>query len=118
LGLTEEITSFQKLELERSLEARKKESSLEKFKFSPKSNVHIVFNREKEPSVGMGLLPMIRGSKAFAEQPQISSNNSLIPKSKDKFTDLLLSEQLLNKSAVVNVLKLSRIEKEKQAKNS
>ena len=68
LGLVEENT-FQKLELnvEASLEARKKELSVQKMKFSPKSNVHIIFNREKEPSVGMGLLPMIRGSKTFAE---------------------------------------------------
>jgi len=73
--------------------------------------VHLIVNREKESSVGMGLLPMIRGSKALAEDCVISSSNSLVPKAKDKFTDMLLSEQLLNKSTVVNVLKLSRTDR-------
>jgi hypothetical protein len=58
-------------------------------------------------------LPFIRGSKALLEESHVNSNssNSLIPKTKDKFTDLLIGDRLLNKSAAVNVLKLSRIDK-------
>lgn len=67
-AITEELSHFQKIDfkqVERSLEGRKKEQSLDKIKFSPKSNIHIVFNRDKEPSSGSNLLPIIRGSKVI-----------------------------------------------------
>jgi hypothetical protein len=87
-ALTEELSHFQKIDfkqVERSLEGRKKEQSLEKNKFSPKSNIHIVFNREKEPTLAANLLPIIRGSKVTVE------DNNGLAKAKDKFTDLLFS---------------------------
>lgn len=55
------------------------------------------------------MLPIIKGSKATLEDSPTTSTKLMGHKAKDKFNDLLLSEQLLNKSAVTNVLKISRM---------
>jgi hypothetical protein len=59
-------------------------------------------------------LPAIRSSRHVLEESPPLLTKKLIPKNKDRFNELLLSEQLLNKSSIVSVLKLSKVDDSKK----
>jgi hypothetical protein len=100
------VQKFDVIHIERSNEyKRHNERSYDKMKIHHRPNMQV--NQEKEPRSTVDL-PMIKNSKHTLEEISPTCKN-LLPRSKDKLNDLLISEQLLNKSSVVNVLKLSRL---------
>lgn len=111
IGLSSEINKIQKFEIlnfDKGHVYKKQERSPDKVNHSPKNtNIHLIINKSKELNT-LKHLPEIKGSKHALEE-ELTSSKKVIPKTKETFNDLLMSEQILNKNHVINVLKLSRL---------